>query len=87
MQQALLKILKAPSPRCRSRGRASTVSTDTVQIDTRGILFICGGAFVGLTDIVAKRLGARESGFGASWHDHEVPEGELLQQVCADDPG
>ena len=58
---------------------------ETVQIDTRDILFICGGAFVGLADIVAQRLGARESGFGAAWHDHEVPKRELLAQVSADD--
>ena len=58
---------------------------EAIQIDTRGILFICGGAFVGLTDIIKNRLGARESGFGAKWHDHEVPDEELLQQVCADD--
>ena len=56
-----------------------------MQIDTRDILFICGGAFVGLADIVAQRLGARESGFGAAWHDHEVPKRELLAQVSADD--
>lgn len=54
-------------------------------IDTRGILFICGGAFVGLSDIVAGRLGRHESGFGASWHDHEVKPEELLEQVSADD--
>ena len=58
---------------------------ETVQIDTRDILFICGGAFVGLADIVAQRLGARESGFGAAWHDHEVPNRELLAQASADD--
>ena len=40
---------------------------------------------MGLTDIIKNRLGARESGFGAKWHDHEVPDEELLQQVCADD--
>ena len=50
-----------------------------------GILFICGGAFVGLSDIVAGRLGRHESGFGASWHDHEVKPEELLEQVSADD--
>ena len=60
-------------------------SGDTVTIDTRGILFICGGAFVGLSDIVAGRLGRHESGFGASWHDHEVKPEELLEQVSADD--
>ena len=40
---------------------------------------------MGLSDIVAGRLGRHESGFGASWHDHEVKPEELLEQVSADD--
>ncbi len=58
---------------------------DVAQMDTRGILFICGGAFVGLTDIVRKRLGRRETGFGANWHDADMKDEELLEQVNADD--
>lgn len=85
VQQALLKILEGTVASVPVEGTRKHREMGTVQIDTRDILFICGGAFVGLADIVAQRLGARESGFGAAWHDHEVPKRELLAQVSADD--
>lgn len=85
VQQALLKILEGTIASVPVEGTRKHREQDTVQIDTRGILFICGGAFVGLSDIIQRRLGARESGFGASWHDHEVKPEEMLEQVSADD--
>ncbi len=85
VQQALLKILEGTVATVPVEGARKHREMDTVQIDTRDILFICGGAFVGLADIVARRLGAHESGFGASWHDHEIPKKELLAQSTADD--
>ena len=85
VQQALLKILEGTVASVPVEGTRKHREMETVQIDTRDILFICGGAFVGLADIVAQRLGVRESGFGAAWHDHEVPKRELLAQVSADD--
>lgn len=85
VQQALLKILEGTMASVPMEGTRKHREQETVQIDTRDILFICGGAFVGLADIVAQRLGARESGFGAAWHDHEVPKRELLAQASADD--
>ena len=85
VQQALLKILEGTVASVPVEGTRKHREMETVQIDTRDILFICGGAFVGLADIVAQRLGARESGFGAAWHDHEVPKRELLAQVSSDD--
>ena len=85
VQQALLKILEGTVAAVPAEGTRKHRDMETVQIDTRGILFICGGAFVGLTDIIKMRLGARESGFGAAWHDHQVPDEELLAQVSADD--
>ncbi|MBW3082266.1 ATP-dependent Clp protease ATP-binding subunit ClpX [Bifidobacterium phasiani] len=85
VQQALLKILEGTIASVPVEGTRKHREQETIQLDTRGILFICGGAFVGLTDIVERRLGTRESGFGAAWHDHEVSRGELLAQVTADD--
>ncbi len=85
VQQALLKILEGTIASVPVEGTRKHRDQETIQLDTRGILFICGGAFVGLTDIIERRLGARESGFGASWHDHEVPSNEILEQVSADD--
>ena len=85
VQQALLKILEGTIASVPLEGTRKHKEQDTVQMDTCGILFICGGAFVGLTDIVRKRLGRRETGFGANWHDADLKDGELLKQVNADD--
>jgi ATP-dependent Clp protease ATP-binding subunit ClpX len=57
-----------------------------IQMDTANILFICGGTFVGLEDIVAKRLGKRAIGFGRQEGSHDDLElGDLLQRVTSDD--
>ena len=85
VQQALLKILEGTLASVPVDGTRKHKEQDVVQIDTRDILFICGGAFVGLTDIVSTRLGRHESGFGASWRDQEVSEHDLLAQANADD--
>ncbi|KAB8292845.1 ATP-dependent Clp protease ATP-binding subunit ClpX [Bifidobacterium avesanii] len=85
VQQALLKILEGTVASVPVDGTRKHKEQETVQLDTRDILFICGGAFVGLADIVATRLGRHESGFGASWHDREIDDHELLAQANADD--
>ena len=85
VQQVLLKILEGTIASVPLEGTRKHKEQDTVQMDTCGILFICGGAFVGLTDIVRKRLGRRETGFGANWHDADLKDEELLKQVNADD--
>lgn len=85
VQQALLKILEGTIASVPLEGTRKHKEQDVAQMDTRGILFICGGAFVGLTDIVRKRLGRRETGFGANWHDADMKDEELLEQVNADD--
>ncbi|OZG62099.1 ATP-dependent Clp protease ATP-binding subunit ClpX [Bifidobacterium hapali] len=85
VQQALLKILEGTIASVPVEGTRKHKEQQTVQIDTRDILFICGGAFVGLTDIIGRRLGTRESGFGTAWHDHEIADCDLLRQVNADD--
>ena len=57
-----------------------------IQIDTSNILFICGGTFVGIDDIIRKRLGERTIGFGSSAGFREEAEmAEILPQVTSDD--
>ncbi|PJM79103.1 ATP-dependent Clp protease ATP-binding subunit ClpX [Bifidobacterium scaligerum] len=85
VQQALLKILEGTIASVPMEGTRKHKDQDTVQMDTRDVLFICGGAFVGLADIVRKRLGRRETGFSSRWEQEEVSDGDLLEQVNADD--
>jgi ATP-dependent Clp protease ATP-binding subunit ClpX len=57
-----------------------------IQMDTSNILFICGGTFVGLDDIIGKRLGKRSIGFGQEAGAHtELETGDLLARVTSDD--
>ncbi|MBB2955019.1 ATP-dependent Clp protease ATP-binding subunit ClpX [Bifidobacterium commune] len=87
VQQALLKILEGTIASVPLEGEGTRKHRDqnTVKMDTRDILFICGGAFVGLESIVRKRLGAQESGFTATLRAHDQPVAELLRKVAADD--
>ena len=85
VQQALLKILEGTVATVPVEGTRKHRDQETVRLDTSGILFICGGAFVGLSDIVGARLGTHESGFLTSRRDREVPGRDLLAQVAPDD--
>lgn len=85
VQQSLLKILEGTVANVPVEPARRGREPETVRLDTRGILFICGGAFVGLDDIVARRLGQRESGFATAWHDRQVPPEDLLAQTTPDD--
>lgn len=66
VQQALLKIIEGSIVRVPISGKRKHPGSDMQEIDTRGILFICGGAFVGLDKIVQQRKDARSIGFGAT---------------------